>query len=40
MQDLLYASREKAVLDHDVIDEAIREHAEVRLFLRDQSRPL
>lgn len=29
MQDLIYAAKEKAVLDHDVIDEAIREQAEV-----------
>lgn len=28
LQDLIYAAREKAVLDHDVIDEAIKEHAE------------
>ena len=28
MQDLIFASREKAVPDHDVIDEAIKEHAE------------
>lgn len=28
MQDLAFAAREKAVPDHDVIDEAIREHAE------------
>lgn len=29
MQDLMYAAREKVVPDHDVIDEAIREEAEV-----------
>ena len=28
MQDLIFASREKRVPDHDVIDEAIKEHAE------------
>jgi hypothetical protein len=28
LQDLVFAAREKAVLDHDVIDEAIREQAE------------
>ncbi|KAM0720029.1 hypothetical protein Q7P37_004164 [Cladosporium fusiforme] len=28
LQDLMYAAREKAVLDHDVIDEAIKEQAE------------
>ncbi|SMQ47267.1 unnamed protein product [Zymoseptoria tritici ST99CH_1A5] len=28
MQDLIFATREKVVPDHDVIDEAIREHAE------------
>ncbi|KAH0076302.1 hypothetical protein KCU60_g18110, partial [Aureobasidium melanogenum] len=28
LQDLFYASKEKAVPDHDVIDEAIREQAE------------
>lgn len=31
LQDLFYASKEKAVPDHDVIDEAIREQAEVGL---------
>lgn len=31
LQDLFYASKEKAVPDHDVIDEAIREQAEVNL---------
>lgn len=30
LQDLSFAAKEKAVPDHDVIDEAIREHAEVR----------
>ncbi|CAD0106541.1 unnamed protein product, partial [Aureobasidium uvarum] len=30
LQDLFYASKEKAVPDHDVIDEAIREQAEVK----------
>jgi tetratricopeptide (TPR) repeat protein len=29
MQDLSFAAKEKAVQDHDVIDEAIREQAEV-----------
>jgi tetratricopeptide (TPR) repeat protein len=29
MQDLSYAAKEKVVPDHDVIDEAIREEAEV-----------
>jgi hypothetical protein len=29
MQDLTFASQEKAVPDHDVIDEALRERAEV-----------
>jgi len=33
MQDLHFASKEKAVLDHDVIDEAIKEQAEVSLKL-------
>lgn len=28
LQDLIFAAREKAVLDHDVIDEAIKEQAE------------
>ncbi|WPH02896.1 Neutrophil cytosol factor 2 [Acrodontium crateriforme] len=28
MQDLMYAAREKVVMDHDVIEEAIREQAE------------
>ena len=32
MQDLGYAVKEKVVEDHDVIDEAIAEEAEVRLF--------
>ena len=40
MQDLHYASKEKAVLDHDVIDEAIREHAEVWLPLCNRDYPL
>ena len=31
MQDLAYAVKEKVVEDHNVIDEAIREEAEVRL---------
>lgn len=30
MEDLFYASKEKAVRDHGVIDEAIREQAEVK----------
>ena len=30
MQDLMYAVKEKVVEDHNVIDEAIREEAEVR----------
>jgi len=30
MQDLTFAAKEKVVPDHDVIDEAIREQAEVR----------
>lgn len=30
MQDLMYAVKEKMVEDHNVIDEAIREEAEVR----------
>lgn len=30
MQDLMFAAKEKMVPDHDVIDEAIREQAEVR----------
>ena len=30
MQDLSFAAKEKAVPDHDVIDEAIREQADVR----------
>ena len=34
MLDLSYASREKVTPDtHDVIDEAIREEAEVNLFI-------
>lgn len=32
MQDLEYAVKEKVTPDHDVIDEAIRENAEVRDF--------
>lgn len=32
LQDLFYASKEKAVPDHDVIDEAIREKAEVSFW--------
>jgi hypothetical protein len=32
LQDLQFASKEKVTPDHDVIDEAIREQAEV-LFL-------
>lgn len=32
MQDLSYAAKEKVIPDHDVIDEAIREQAEVRIF--------
>lgn len=32
MQDLMYAVKEKVVEDHNVIDEAIREEAEVRNF--------
>jgi tetratricopeptide (TPR) repeat protein len=31
MQDMSYAAKEKVVPDHDVIDEAIREQAEVRI---------
>jgi tetratricopeptide (TPR) repeat protein len=33
MQDLFFAAKEKVVPDHDVIDEAIKEQAEVRIFL-------
>lgn len=33
MQDLSFAAKEKVVPDHDVIDEAINEAAEVRLML-------
>ena len=29
MQDLEYAAKEKVTVDHDVIDDAIREHADV-----------
>jgi tetratricopeptide (TPR) repeat protein len=32
MQDLSFAAKEKVVPDHDVIDEAIREEAEVRFL--------
>lgn len=32
MQDLFFAAKEKAVQDHDVIDEAIREQAEVNAY--------
>ena len=32
MQDLNYAAKEKVVEDHNVIDEAIREQAEVSFF--------
>jgi hypothetical protein len=32
MQDLAYAVKEKVVEDHNVIDEAIREEAEVSLM--------
>jgi tetratricopeptide (TPR) repeat protein len=34
LQDMFYASKEKAVPDHDVIDEAIREQAEVSTWLQ------
>lgn len=30
MQDLEYAAKEKVTVDHDVIDDAIQEHADVR----------
>jgi tetratricopeptide (TPR) repeat protein len=33
MQDLFFAAKEKVVPDHDVIDEAIKEQAEVCLLL-------
>lgn len=33
LQDFSYASKEKVVDDHDVIDEAIRDEAEVRVIL-------
>lgn len=36
MQDLSYAVKEKVVEDHNVIDEAIREEAEVRSFQRNK----
>ena len=39
LQDLFYASKEKAVPDHDVIDEAIREQAEVSLRSKSVFRP-
>ena len=29
MEDLIYAAKEKVVEDHDVIDDAIREEADV-----------
>jgi hypothetical protein len=32
IQDLEYASKEKVTTDHDVIDDAIRENADVRGF--------
>jgi hypothetical protein len=32
MQDFSYAIKEKMVDDHDVIDEAIKDEAEVRLY--------
>jgi tetratricopeptide (TPR) repeat protein len=36
LQDMFYASKEKAVPDHDVIDEAIREQAEVSLRVEER----
>ena len=33
LQDLSFAAKEKAVADHDVIDEAIKENAEVSLIV-------
>lgn len=36
MQDLAYAVKEKVVEDHNVIDEAIREEAEVRTIERSR----
>ncbi|CAD0082196.1 unnamed protein product [Aureobasidium vineae] len=38
LQDLFYASKEKAVPDHDVIDEAIHEQAEVSLLLPNEAK--
>lgn len=40
LQDLEYAVKEKVVEDHDVIDEAIREEAEVCFRILDQTQSL